>query len=343
MEYFENSWLGCGLPEDRLPEVPYPSINAHAPLELLKMCPAYSKTPLIKFEHSDCELWIKVESDRMGTGSFKALGASYVIARMALEKNATELPTSLAGETFVTASAGNHGLSVAAGARLFGASSVIFLPNTVPEHFAKRLRSKGARVVRKGDDYETGMTAACKAANDRNWTLLSDSSWPGYFEIPKLLMEGYLAMASEIVETLPERPSHILLQAGVGGMAAACAAFFRNAWGSEPKIVVVEPQAAPALMESARAGQPRAASGPISNMGRLDCKEPSYIALKGLARDADGFAAISDEQASGILPALAKMGLNTTESGGAGVAAYAAMKPEKGSRILCIVSEGGDI
>ena len=343
MECFENKWRGYGFPEDRLPEVPFPSINADAPLELLKKCPAYSKTPLIKFEHTDSEIWVKVEGDRMGIGSFKALGAFYVIAHMASKKNATEFSTSLTGETFVTASAGNHGMSVAVGARLFGARSVIFLANTVPERFAERLRSKEAQVVREGEDYEISMSAARKVANDRNWTLLSDSSWPGYFEIPKLLMEGYLVMASEIVQTLPERPSHILLQAGVGGMAAACAAFFRNAWGNEPRIIVVEPEAAPALMESIKAGAPCATSGPTSNMGRLDCKSPSYIALKGLARDADAFVVISDEQASRILPTLAKIGLNTTESGGAGLAAYAAMKPERGSRVLCIASEGADI
>jgi diaminopropionate ammonia-lyase len=275
----------------------------------------------------------------MGLGSFKALGAAYVIAHEAAATGKTPMAQALAGRTYVTASAGNHGLSVAAGAHVFGARAVVYLSRTVPEGFAERLRAKGAEVVRAGEDYEASMAAAAQAAEDHGWTLLSDSSWPGYFDLPHRLMEGYLAMAAETVRQMPQAPTHIFLQAGVGGLAGACAALFRDVWGQGPVIVVVEPEAAPALAASIEAGRAVATQGPVSCMGRLDCKEPSLIALRGLARDADLFVTISDAEAEAVLPELAARGLATTSSGAAGLAAMRLMGLGPEARALCILSE----
>ena len=183
------------------------------------------------------------------------------------------------------------------------------------------------------------MAAAERAAAENGWTLLSDSSWPGYVDIPHRLMEGYLALAAEAVEQCPETPTHIYLQAGVGGLAGACAAYFRSCWGGAPRIIVVEPAAAPALMESIRAGRPVVTEGPVSNMGRLDCKAPSLIALKGLARDADAFVTVSDAEAEGVLAELEAQGMATTSSAAAGIAAVKEMNPGAGARVLVVISE----
>jgi diaminopropionate ammonia-lyase len=162
-------------------------------------------------------------------------------------------------------------------------------------------------------------------------------------------MTGYLAVMDEVVRQMPGPPSHIFLQAGVGGLAAACAALARARWGEGPVIVVVEPEAAPALMESIRAGRAVLAPGPVSVMGRLDCKEPSLIALKGLARDADLFVTISEDEALQAMPVLAAAGLTTTPSGGAGLAALleARDRPDDlglgaGADVLAIVTEEPD-
>jgi len=342
MKELQNPWRGKGLPETALPGVPAPSVDAAAPRALLGRCPTAAETPLVEVADFGPRLWVKDERGRMGLGSFKALGAAYVIAHAASAVGSSDMTTALRGRTYVTASAGNHGMSVAAGARIFGARAVIYLADTVPEDFARRLRDKGAEVVRKGAEYEASMAGAAKAAQDNGWTLLSDSSWPGYFELPHRLMEGYLAMAAEMTEQMPEVPTHIFLQAGVGGLAGACAAYFRHVWGDAPRIIVVEPEFAPALQASIEAGKAVATSGPVSNMGRLDCKEPSLIALKGLARDADVFVTLSEAEASGVLPDLAAAGLATSESGGAGLAAMTLMGLDSDARVLCILSEGPD-
>ncbi|WP_294608599.1 pyridoxal-phosphate dependent enzyme [uncultured Roseovarius sp.] len=339
MECLENPWRGKGLSAGVLAGAPVPSTDVEAVTGLLRRCPAAGETPLVQLTGFAPEVWVKDERGRMGLGSFKALGAAYVIAHAAAETGAGDMSKALTGQVYVTASAGNHGLSVAAGARIFGARAVIYLSETVPEGFAERLRAKGAEVVREGPEYEASMAAAARAADANGWTLLSDSSWPAYFEIPHRLMEGYLALAEEAARQMPAPPTHIFLQAGVGGLAGACAAWFRHVWGDAPQIVVVEPDRAPGLLESIRAGRPVEATGPVSNMGRLDCKVPSLIALAGLARDADLFVTITDQEADAILPALAAQGAASTQSGAAGLAAMTAMDLPERARVLCVLSE----
>jgi len=137
------------------------------------------------------------------------------------------------------------------------------------------------------------------------------------------------------------------LQAGVGGLAGAAAAIARSVWGAQTRIIVVEPEAAPALIASILAGAPTETTGPVSSMGRLDCKVPSLIALKGLARDADNFVTITEAEGIEGAAQAETLGFATTPSGGAGVSALLAAGPHRaalglddGSHVLAILSEG---
>ncbi|MCB2135446.1 MAG: pyridoxal-phosphate dependent enzyme [Rhodobacteraceae bacterium] len=350
MQHLENPFRGKATGPMGLDGVPFPASDAAPVLTLLARCPQARATPVVAAPALAAmagvgSLHIKDERGRMGLGSFKALGAAYVIACDAVAAaKGGDLAKALAGRTYVTASAGNHGMSVAAGARVFGAGAVVYIAETVPESFAARLRAKGADVVREGAEYEASMAASEKAAGQNGWQLLSDSSWPGYMEVPHRLMEGYLAMAEEAADALDEAPSHIFLQAGVGGLAGAVAAHARARWGRGPSIVVVEPAAASALYEGIRAGRPVLTEGPVSVMGRLDCKMPSLIALKGLARDADHFMTITEAEAEAAMAPLAEAGFATTPSGGAGLAGLFAARGAFGlngqSRVLTFLSEG---
>ncbi|WP_294228061.1 pyridoxal-phosphate dependent enzyme [uncultured Shimia sp.] len=344
-ETLQNPHRGTGLPTRQSETLP--SRDATAVAKLLALCPAHAETPLRDMAdlattlgvHS---LHIKDERARMGLGSFKALGAAYAIAYDAARTDPTDWATALTGRTYVTASAGNHGMSVAAGARIFGAKAAIYLSHTVPQAFGKRLEAQGATVAWAGDDYEASMVAAQKAAQDNGWTLLSDSTWPGYEDSGYRVMEGYLQMASEAAAQIPQAPTHIFLQAGVGGLAAAVAAFARATWGNTPHITVVEPEAAPALIESVRASQLVDTTGPVSDMGRLDCKTASMVALNGLAMDADSFVTISEQEAYDTVETLKSHNIASTPSGVAGVAAALLKRPDlpAEARVLCFVSEG---
>lgn len=341
MKYLENPYRSVGLQHADLEPMPWTASDAGPPRGRVAGCPKAAVTPLVDAQElardlGVASLHIKDERARMGLGSFKALGAAYVIACDA-EKGVA------AGQTYVTASAGNHGLSLAAGAAAFGARARVYIAETVPETFAERLRSIGAEVVREGAVYEDSMAAAAKAAEDEGLILLSDSSWPGYATRPHRLMEGYLILMAEAVEQLPEVPTHIFLQAGVGGLAGACAAHARAVWGDAPSIIVVEPDEAPALAASIEAGAPVVAPGGVSDMGRLDCKEPSLIALKSLAKDADVFMTISEAEGHAGADRAKAAGYASTPSGAAGLAGLIAGADELGigpeARVLVILSE----
>ncbi len=285
----------------------------------------------------------------MRLGSFKALGGAFAVAQMISDaSDETDLLSEKArdvaeGMTFITASAGNHGLSVAAGARVFGARAVIVLCSSVPEGFANRIRALEAEVVRVDGTYEDSVAHAISAASAYGWYLLADGSWEGYTERPALVMEGYTVLAEECRTEFAaggQWPSHVFLQAGVGGLAAAVAGHIREFWAEQPQIIVVEPEAAPCLMESVKAEQMTRVDGSVSNMGRLDCKDASLIAYLSLRQDADTFITVSDHDALAAVATLAKHGIASTPSGAASLAALKNLAPGMSSRCMFIVTEG---
>lgn len=325
---------------------------------LLELCPAYKPTPLLALDGlTTAKMLLKDETNRMGLGSFKALGGVYAVYSLIAEAwerdhgqqlELNDIMTAEArdfarGLTFVCASAGNHGLSVAAGARLFGAKARIYLAKSVPVMFADALREKGAEILWSGDVYEESMAAATKDAKMSDAILLADGSWPGYVTTPSLVMEGYTMLAEEMrqsFETSQGWPTHIALQAGVGGFAAAIACMVRRNWAVQPKLFVVEPEHAPCLGESHRGGRPVKVEGPVSNMGRLDCKEASIIAFEMLEQCNVEYVTISDGSAQLATNILRERGIQTTPSGAAGVAFFRDLGLNDQARPLAIISEG---
>lgn len=316
-------------------------LDTQRPWELVTQCPAYQATPLREISTpGGYRLLIKDETNRFNLGAFKALGGIYAVAAYLLKHWEQEMQSPLDPQqlfdndvkdwskrfTFVCASAGNHGMAVAKAAQLFNANSRIHLADTVPLTFEQKLKALGAIVVRSGATYEDSMEAAkdeCESAENSYYILLADSSWPGYTELPTLVMEGYTVMAEEMRMAFKETgnwPSHVFLQAGVGGLAAAIAFHIRQHWDVQPKILIVEPHAAPCLGESHKFNRLITVNGPVSNMGRLDCKEPSMLAFESLQHTADTFICISDAEAEQAAQFLASKDILTTPSGAAGVA-----------------------
>ncbi|MFA7479243.1 MAG: pyridoxal-phosphate dependent enzyme [Vulcanimicrobiota bacterium] len=301
-------------------------------LSLLARCPRYRETPLCFLPEG---LIIKDESKRMELGSFKALGGAYALAREVKKRGP--------GQVFCCASAGNHGLSVATGASVFGAQAVIVLAESVPREFEQRIIALGASTRRAGKSYEESMKAASELCQSEGWVLLSDSSWPGYLEIPRNVMEGYTVIPWECAQTFRRRaewPTHVFLQAGVGGLAAAFAQQVRENWDVQPLIVVVEPEQAACLQASALAGRPVSVSGGLSSMGRLDCKEPSILAFELLVNHADEFLTVTDTQAEEAARRLTALGFPTTPSGAAGLAGSVVLGLKNSDRGLILVTEG---
>lgn len=326
-------------------------------MAMLRLCPVYEATPLrsmpaLAEELGVGALWVKDETGRMRLGSFKALGGVFAVAQLIVDASGTtdlasgKARAAAANMTFITASAGNHGLSVAAGARIFGARGIIVLGSAVPEGFADRIRQAGAEVVRVDGSYEDSVQYAIDAAEKNDWLLVADGSWSGYTERPALVMEGYTVLAEECrreFEKSGDWPTHVLLQAGVGGLAGAVAGHIREHWVKQPQIIVVEPDAAPCLLKSVEAGKLTRADGPESNMGRLDCKDASLIAYEALRRDADMFVTVGDEDAEIAAWRYANHGIRTTPSGAAPLAALKELKPGPDARCLLVTTEGPEV
>jgi len=242
MKVITNPHRGKGIPALGITPDRKVSSDVTSVLDLLSACPKAQPTPLVALDTLADKLGIKAlhikdERQRMGLGSFKSLGATYAIAKAAVRANngivgtAEQMATALEGDVYVTASAGNHGVSTAAGARIFGAQAVVYLAETVPAGFAEKLRGFGARVVIEGANYEASHEAAVAASKKNQWTLIADSTWDDYYG-GRDIMEGYLAMPAEAAEQIPQPPTHLFLQAGVGGLAAAAARHARDTWGS---------------------------------------------------------------------------------------------------------------
>lgn len=330
-------------------------------MALLRHCPAYRETPLRDARlGSGLPLFIKDETDRMGCGSFKILGGAYAVAALIAERWHGLYGNALAPEDlmdervrdmarameFVCASAGNHGLAVATGAKLFGAKATVILSRSVPPGFEARLQSHGAEVLRRGATYEDSMAASRDYADETGAILLADTAWPGYRARPRLVMEGYTVLAEELRTAFERRgdwPTDVFLQAGVGGFAGATTYMIRKNWSVQPNIYIVEPDAAPCLAASHAAGEPATVEGPESNMGRLDCKEASPIAVE-IFRDADlHYIAISDAQAEAAAQQLTELNLPTTPSGAAGLAGMQTVMDDVAGtdfRPLIVVTEG---
>jgi diaminopropionate ammonia-lyase len=321
-------------------------------------------------------LWYKDEGGRFGLGSFKALGGAYGVLR-AVERElaaggradpardrrggrgdaAGAGPCDAAAITVTTATDGNHGRSVAWGARRIGCRAAIVLPGQVSAGREAAIRRWGAEVVRIAGDYDEAVRYAARAAAANGWIAVSDTSWEGYQDIPRDVMQGYRVMAQEVLAQLPERPTHVLVQGGVGALAAAVCLHFWEHWGPErPRFVVVEPTAAACLWASAQHGRPALAEGSGATLqAGLACREPSPLAWAILDAGAEQFVTIDDAAAVDAMRALAFPGgddppIVAGESAVAGVAALLeaardaetarALGLDRSSRVLVFGTEG---
>ena len=286
-------------------------------------------------------LHVKDEGHRLGLGSFKALGGAYALMVLVQQEAERRLGRPVpvaelmsdavraiaATMTFACATDGNHGRSVAQGAALMGARAVIFVHAGVSQGRIDAIAGFGAEIVRVPGHYDDSVAEAARVAEAEGWVVLSDTSWPGYEYIPGLVSQGYIVLVREILRQLPAPPTHVFLQAGVGGFAAAVAGHLSIALGARrPHVTVVEPARAACLYESARAGHPvTVAAGQPTIMAMLECYAPSLVALRILSRLADGFLLVDEDAAPEVMrrlaaPVAGDPAVVAGESGGAGLA-----------------------
>lgn len=275
-------------------------------------------------------LWFKDEGQRFQLKSFKALGGPYAIARIVAREGASP------DRTFASATDGNHGRAVAWGAARAGCRSVIFVPAAVSDGRAAAIAAFGAQVIRTSGTYDEAVAECAVTARREGWTVIADTSEDERAEVPALVMEGYMVAAAEAADQVVDVPTHVFVQAGVGGLAAAVAAHFDERWGRQrPRLVIVEPETAACLMLAAETGGMAQVAGDLETvMGGLSCGLASAPAWRVLDAAADAFLAIEDARAIEAMRVLAdgEPPVVAGESGAAGLGGLLAVAAEEGIR-----------
>ena len=260
-------------------------------------------------------IWVKDESVRLSLNSFKVLGGSFAIYsfiknRLGLEGKdlsfgqliSDETRAKLGDLTFATATDGNHGRGVAWAADKLNCRAVIYVHKDTSQARIDAIAGYGADVRVVDGTYDDAVRKASVDAEANGWQVISDTSWEGYEDIPRWVMQGYSTMLSEAQEQLAGqgmvKPTHVFIQGGVGALAGATVGFYASRFGQDrPTTVVVEPATAECLLESARIGdgQPHAVGGDLQTiMAGLACGEPSPIAWGVLWDCVDAFLACPD-------------------------------------------------
>ena len=253
----------------------------------------YSTTPLLKLNKLSKELnlnkiYYKDESKRFNLKSFKALGGAYAVDKVT--KGNKDIIVS-------TATAGNHGRSVAWGAKRLELKCKIFISEYVSDARGKAMEDLGAEVIKVKGNYENSLVECIKQSTENNWQIVQDVAWKNYMLVPTLTMAGYSVMMKEIVDQINnDEITHIFLQAGVGGMAGAMVAGVARYLKNIPKMTVVEPDSAACVMESIKSGKLEKINiSRESLMGGMSCGEPSLVPWKILKKSVNNCISLPDD------------------------------------------------
>lgn len=355
MNIIQNTWktAGQGVNVDWLsPKVAQRVMAFHCQV------PGYGPTPLKSLPElaEKCgvkALLVKDESPRFELNAFKGLGGIYAVAQAAgkllgLEPEQITFPelkkpeyqVALHQLIFATATDGNHGKGVAWAAGLLGCPAKVFMPKGSSPRRAQAIRDAGqAEVTITQWNYDDTVNYVNQCAEKNGWVLVQDTSWGGYEQVPKWIMQGYTTMAQEAAEQLTEMPTHIFLQAGVGAMAGAVTGYYRARYGENcPKIVLVEPYGAACIYESMEAddGQPHTAKGNGETiMAGLNCGSPCTVAWD-ILRDYGSYALECGDDAAKLgMRTLRRFGIVSGESGASGIGAFLelAQSPEQKAKL----------
>jgi diaminopropionate ammonia-lyase len=284
-------------------------------------------------------LHVKLETERFGLPSFKVLGASWATCRALSARAGLDEPAATFGRlrsvarglgnlTLVAATDGNHGRAVAYMARLLGLRARILVPGDMAVARVDAIAGEGAQVEIVHGDYDDAVAAsAALAAEDR--LVISDTSWPGYHDVPAWVADGYGTIFSELDHQLREPVELVAVQIGVGALASATV----RALASPGRFILgVEPADADCALRAVRDGDDAHAPGPHrSVMVGLNCGTASPLALPDLRGGIDAFCAVEDDAVATAVRALLSDGLRCGETGAAGVAGLTGLREEWGA------------
>ena len=349
-----------------------------------RQIPGYKMTPLRALPNLADMLgvggiYIKDEAQRLELNSFKVMGGSFAVYRFIQKRlnmedkeltyeylTSKECHNLLGDITFCSATDGNHGRGLAWAAQKLGHKCQIYVHSETSQARIEAIRSYGAVITIVDGNYDDAVRQAAEDAEKNGWEVISDTSWDGYTEIPTWIMQGYTSLLLECQEQFAgmglQKPTHVFVQAGVGALAASVVGFYTALFPEDPpKFIIVEPNKAPCIYESIKAGdgQCHSVKGDLDTiMAGLACGDPSPIAFEILSNNADAFLSIPDYIAARGMrvlscPITGDPFMISGESGAAPLGALYSVMTEKGaeelrnklelnknSRVFMINSEG---
>ena len=268
----------------------------------------YNPTPLISLNKLSKELnlnniYYKDEGKRFDLKSFKALGGAYAVDKVAQGNKDIVV---------ATATAGNHGRSVAWGARRLGLECKIFISEFVSDARGQAMADLGADVVKVKGNYEKSLIECIKQSTENNWQIVQDVAWKGYMQVPTYTMAGYTVMMREIIDQINhEKISHIILQAGVGGMAGGMIAGIARYLDYTPITIVVEPDSAACVLESIKTGKiEKIDIKRESLMGGMSCGEVSLVPWEILKNSVKHCISLPDDDIAKTMKLLGNSSLS---------------------------------
>lgn len=295
------------------------------------------------------ELLLKDESSRAGLNAFKILGVDFALSRLRRDGRLSQ------GTVLACATDGNHGRAVARTAARMGLASHVYLPSQASRARIQAIAGEGAEVHITDGNYDDAVRQAARDAGQNGWLAVSDTSWPGYEEVPRMIMCGYTQLIMEASRQWTAPPDAVLVQAGVGGLACAVGSWFAQQYGQwRPYLICCQAERSACIVAAARGGAPVALQGSLETlMDCLSAGEVSHSAWPFIHAVYDAYMAVADDRAVEAAGLLRQAGIGAGFSGACGLASLLALVKEEpleplrlasgvgeATRVLLILTEG---
>jgi threonine synthase len=255
------------------------------------------------------DLWLKWEGSNP-TGSFKDRGMTVAVSK-ALEEGATAV---------VCASTGNTAASAATYAARAGISAFILQPaGAVARGKIAQAQVVGARVLEVQGPFEAALDAAQELGRRGTHALVNS--------LNPYRLEGQKTAAFEILEELGGPPDVLALPYGGGGNTRSYALGFDEAGDGLPPLVAGE-----------------AAERAFTMATAIRIAEPAHRveAEAAIARSGGSVVPLADEEILAAWRDLAELeGVFCEPSSAAGLAAVVRARPERGARVVCVITGHG--
>jgi len=276
-------------------------------------------------QRTGAEVYLKLESFQP-VGVFKIRGAVNKICSL----SPSELKKGL-----VASSSGNHGLSVAYAAKIFGAKAVVVVPENAVKEKVEAIESYGAEVVKHGKDYDEAYSKALKIQKETRTTFVHPFNDP-------FVISGQGTIGLELLEDVSDLDT-IIVPVGGGGLIAGIAIAAKTL-KPDIKIVGVQAEGAPAVYRSWKAGKIVEMDSVKTVADGLTSRKPLDLTFKIMRKYVDDILLVTDQEiGEAVMALLSEAHILAEPSGAASLAALLFRYHAKPREKVAVIISGANI